>query len=83
MRPFDRKFGAGFLAAVPAAPGIYRFHDEHGGLLYVGKAVNLRRRLAQYRLAGRRKQERKRRALVKGAARITWEVCGAPRAAPT
>jgi GIY-YIG catalytic domain-containing protein len=81
VRPFDRKFGAGFLAAVPAAPGIYRFHDEHGGLLYVGKAVNLRRRLAQYRLAGRRKQERKRRALVKAAARITWEVCESPLAA--
>lgn len=81
MRPFDRKFGAGFLAEVPAAPGVYRFHDEHDVILYVGKAVNLRRRLAQYRLAGRRKQERKRRALVKAATRITWEVCESPLAA--
>lgn len=81
MRPFDRKFGAGFLAEVPAAPGVYRFHDEHGVLLYVGKAINLRRRLAQYRLAGRRRKERKRRALVKAAARITWEVCDSPLAA--
>jgi excinuclease ABC subunit C len=81
VRPFDRKFGAGFLAEVPAAPGVYRFHDEQGVLLYVGKAVNLRRRLAQYRRSGRRKQERKRRALVKAAARITWEISESPLAA--
>lgn len=81
MRPFDRKFGPRFLAEVPAAPGVYRFHDEHGALLYVGKAVNLRRRLAQYRLAGGPRKERKRRALVKAAARITWEICDSPLAA--
>ena len=81
MRAFDRMFGADFLAGVPTAPGVYRFHDAAGGLLYVGKAANLRRRLAQYRLAGRRKKERKRRTLVRATARITWEVCGSPLAA--
>lgn len=81
MRLFDRKFGAGFLAGVPAAPGVYRFHDAGGGLLYVGKAGSLRRRLAQYRTAGRKKRERKRRALVKAAAAITWEVCESDLAA--
>ena len=81
MRAFDRTFGADFLAGVPAAPGVYRFHDAAGGLLYIGKAANLRRRLAQYRLAGRRKAERKRRALVRAAARITWEVSESPLAA--
>jgi len=81
VRAFDRTFGADFLAGVPTAPGVYRFHDAAGGLLYVGKAANLRRRLAQYRLAGRRKKERKRRTLVRATARITWEVCGSPLAA--
>lgn len=75
MRSFDKKFGAGFLAGVPAAPGVYRFLDAAGGLLYVGKAGSLRRRLAQYRTAGRKKNERKRRALVRAAATIVWEVC--------
>jgi len=75
VRIFDRKFGAGFLANVPTAPGVYRLFDETGTLLYVGKAGNLRQRLAQYRTTGRRRKERKRRALVKAAARITWEVC--------
>jgi excinuclease UvrABC nuclease subunit len=75
VRLFDRKFGVGFLAGVPTEPGVYRLYDEAGTLLYVGKAGNLRRRLAQYRTAGRRKKERKRRALVKAAARIGWEIC--------
>jgi len=81
VRLFDGKFGPRFLDAVPAAPGVYRFLDDTGLLLYVGKAANLRRRLGQYRLAGRRRKERKRRALVKAAARITWEVCESPLAA--
>jgi excinuclease ABC subunit C len=72
---FDRKFGADFLAAVPLEPGIYRFYDAAGALLYVGKARSLRRRLAQYRATRRTKRDRKRRALVRLAARIEWEVC--------
>lgn len=75
MRLFDQKFGADFLAGVPTQPGVYRLYDEAGALLYVGKAGDLRRRLGQYRTAGRKKRERKRRALVKAAASITWEVC--------
>ena len=81
MRLFDEKFGADFLAAVPLGPGVYRFYDSAGALLYVGKATSLRRRLAQYRTAGRKKKERKRRALVKAAARIAWDVCESPLAA--
>jgi len=76
VRIFDRKFGADFLAGVPREPGIYRLYDAAGGLLYVGKARNLRRRLAQYRTARRTKKDRKRRALVRSAARIEWQPCG-------
>ena len=75
MRLFDQKFGADFLSGVPTQPGVYRLYGEAGVLLYVGKAANLRRRLGQYRTAGRKKRERKRRALVKVATSITWEVC--------
>ena len=75
MRLFDQKFGADFLSGVPTRPGVYHLYDGAGALLYVGKAANLRRRLGQYRTAGRRKRERKRRALVKATTHITWEVC--------
>src|SRR5262249_14866108 len=75
VRPFDRKFGADFLASVPSQPGVYRLYDATGALLYVGTARNLRRRLAQYRTTRHRKKDRKRRALVRSADRIAWEVC--------
>jgi hypothetical protein len=81
VRAFDAKFGPDFLAAVPEAPGVYRIFDADGTLIYVGKAANLRRRLAQYRTIGRRKAHRKRRALVGAAARIVWEVCESDLAA--
>jgi len=76
VRIFDRKFGADFLAGVPLEPGIYCLYDAAGALIYVGKARNLRRRLAQYRTAHRTKKDRKRRALVRSADRIEWQVCG-------
>lgn len=67
MKRFDRKFGADFLRELPEAPAVYLFRDAAGVLLYAGKAVNVRRRLAGYRNAGRRKAHRKMRALVREA----------------
>ena len=75
MRVFDRKFGADFLAGVPSRPGVYRLYDAEGTLLYIGKGRDLRRRLAQYRTTRRTKKDRKRRALVRSAERIVWDVC--------
>jgi hypothetical protein len=74
-RAFDRRLGEDFLAAVPRSPGVYRVLDGAGVVVYVGKAVNLRRRLSQYRNAKRRKKHRKMREIVKSAASITWEPC--------
>ena len=33
---------------IPARPGVYRFRDEQGRVIYVGKAKNLRNRLTNY-----------------------------------
>ena len=34
--------------SIPDAPGVYRFSDEHGRIIYVGKARSLRSRLSSY-----------------------------------
>jgi len=41
-------FDARFLDALPSQPGIYLFRDANGRPVYVGKAKNLRARVASY-----------------------------------
>ncbi|NMC08775.1 GIY-YIG nuclease family protein, partial [Candidatus Microgenomates bacterium] len=36
------------LQALPEKPGIYKFYDGDGNILYVGKAINLRNRVRSY-----------------------------------
>ena len=42
---FDHK---AFLATVNGKPGVYRMIDRNGKVIYVGKAKNLKKRLASY-----------------------------------
>jgi excinuclease ABC subunit C len=42
----------GFLSKIPGAPGVYLFRDGAGGVLYVGKAKDLRQRLSSYVRSG-------------------------------
>ncbi|MDJ0866556.1 MAG: nucleotide excision repair endonuclease [Myxococcota bacterium] len=70
LRRFDRKFGAQLVRELPDAPGVYLFKDAGGRVLYAGKAKSLRRRLASYRNASRRKAHRKMRTLVREAASL-------------
>ncbi|MEZ4281964.1 MAG: nucleotide excision repair endonuclease [Myxococcota bacterium] len=74
LRRFDLKFGADLLRTLPETPAVYCFKDEAGTVLYVGKAKNARRRLAQYRNATRRKVHRKQRELVRVAHALEVEL---------
>ncbi|TVR16701.1 MAG: nucleotide excision repair endonuclease [Balneolaceae bacterium] len=50
--PFlKEKFGPDLFLDVPTLPGVYRFFDRQGTLIYAGKAKNLRRRLFTYKRA--------------------------------
>jgi excinuclease UvrABC nuclease subunit len=39
---------SGAAAALPLTPGVYRFRDQDGRVLYIGRAVSLRRRVQSY-----------------------------------
>ena len=60
---------------IPTAPGVYRFRDEYGRVVYVGKAKNLRNRLSSY-FAPPHALSPKTRAMVTTAAGVEWTVVG-------
>lgn len=47
----EDRLGTELFSTLPTTPGIYRFYDKSGELLYVGKAKNLRKRLFSYKRA--------------------------------
>ncbi|WP_144833178.1 excinuclease ABC subunit UvrC [Microbacterium sp. BH-3-3-3] len=58
---------------IPTNPGVYRFRDADGRVLYVGKAKNLRARLSNYFAPLHSLHERTRR-MVTTAASVEWTV---------
>lgn len=60
---------------IPTDPGVYRFRDENGRVLYVGKAKNLRARLSNYFAPLTSLHERTRR-MVTTARSVEWTVVG-------
>lgn len=58
---------------LPKQPGVYKFIDEGDVILYVGKAKNLKKRLASY-FGKRKDRAHKTRVLVKNARRIEYTI---------
>lgn len=58
---------------IPTTPGVYRFSDDRGRVLYVGKAKNLRARLSNYFAPLPSLHERTRR-MVTTASSLDWTV---------
>lgn len=68
---FDRKF----LDRIPRGAGTYRFYDDDGRLLYVGKSKNLKQRIGSYFREAERRSERVQR-LIDVLRRIEYEAAG-------
>lgn len=60
---------------IPSNPGVYRFIDPHGRVVYVGKAKNLRSRLNSY-FADPDGLHPKTYAMVHAASSVEWTVVG-------
>ena len=60
---------------IPTDPGVYRFRDAHGRIIYVGQAKNLRSRLSSY-FANPATLQPKTRAMVHHAASVQWTIVG-------
>lgn len=68
-----RRAGERICRAAPMAPAVYVLRDREGAVLYVGKAVNLKRRLHAHFAARRWKATRPQLARVVDA---DWELVG-------
>jgi excinuclease ABC subunit C len=60
---------------IPTSPGVYRFRDQHGRVIYVGKAKSLRSRLNSY-FANPAGLLPKTYAMVHAASSVEWTVVG-------
>ncbi|MYV96994.1 excinuclease ABC subunit UvrC [Streptomyces sp. SID3343] len=60
---------------IPTSPGVYRFSDEHGRVVYVGKAKNLRARLSSY-FQDLANLHPRTQTMVTTAASVDWTVVG-------
>ena len=58
---------------IPTSPGVYRFRDPSGRVVYVGKAVNLRQRLQNY-FQDLSQLHPRTRMMVTTAASVEWTV---------
>lgn len=80
-KPLVERLGKDFFRALPTGPGVYLMCSSEGGILYVGKARNLRKRLASYRSANPERLPRRIIRLLHRVTRIEWDECRTEEAA--
>jgi hypothetical protein len=74
-KPLVERFGKDFFRSVPPRPGVYLMCGAREGVLYVGKARNLRKRLSAYRVANPERLSRRMIRLLHQTRRIEWDEC--------
>jgi excinuclease ABC subunit C len=74
-KPLVERFGTDFFRQLPVRPGVYLMCGSAEGVLYVGKAKNLKKRLASYRVANPERFSRRMIRLLHRVTRIEWDEC--------
>ena len=73
-----RKMPIGEASRLPSCTGVYLFSDQHGNILYVGKAKDIRRRVAQHiregfpRASENPTRTRRKRILMAATHSVAW-----------
>src|SRR4051812_25557289 len=75
QNPLTARVGREFFAALPRTPGVYVMYGLSNHVIYVGKAKNLRARLASYRRARPHQVSRKVIRLIHVIDEIRYETC--------
>jgi len=74
-KPLVERFGKDFFRTLPTQPGVYLFCGESEGVLYVGSALNLRKRISSYRVANPERLPRRIIRLLHRVRRIEFDLC--------
>jgi len=80
-RPLVERLGVEFFRQAPECPGVYLMRDREDEVLYVGKAKNLRKRLASYRVANPDRMRRRHLRLLRAVERIELQPCASESSA--
>lgn len=62
------------IESLPLMPGVYYFHDQKGKVIYVGKAVNIKKRVRSHFSGNNPNQQRQE--FLRNIHHITYQECG-------
>jgi predicted GIY-YIG superfamily endonuclease len=79
--PLVERLSAEFFRTIPEEPGVYLMRDRSNAVIYVGKAKNLRKRLASYRVANPERLHGRHLRLLHTVDRIEVQTCASESAA--
>lgn len=62
------------LERLPGTPGVYYFHNQKGKIIYVGKAINLQKRVRSH--FSNNDKSRRKQEFIRNVCSITYQTCG-------